>query len=418
MSALLAICFAVGALAAACKDESQTSTCAQCETIGTTEVCMQCKTNGYAPIDGICTNVGDELTAAGCQDSSGQSPTTTAKCAKCTKANYFLFQGGCYKVGKEPGSLVCTDALGSNTDKPGVCKACAEGYFTNTQATETQESCVACGDENCATCAAGTDTNKCSACAEGYFVGASGNEGPCISCSSTSAGSGDWTGVAGCAKCTKPTSAGAATCTECQTDKYLKTETSGTSCVASDKCTGGFFPMTDTADSNKKKCLACSDGTNGVANCAECTAPVQGKAKPTCTKCTSGFLHTPEGGETSCPDNCPDGYFGHTATSGDLKTCQSCATEATLNPAVTGIPRCTQCAYTAANTNTLKCTACGSGYKLEGETCVSTGGVNLSTGAIAGISVAVIAVVVGGLVEFLCWCLVAAGSNAQCDIAA
>ncbi|ESU41572.1 Hypothetical protein GSB_151646 [Giardia duodenalis] len=33
------------------------------------------------------------------------------------------------------------------------------------------------------------------------------------------------------------------------------------------------------------------------------------------------------------------------------------------------------------------CEACGDGYRLEGEACVSTGGGNLSTGAIAGISV-------------------------------
>ncbi|ESU40625.1 Variant-specific surface protein, partial [Giardia duodenalis] len=158
------------------------------------------------------------------------------------------------------------------------------------------------------------------------------------------------------------------------------------------------------------KCVSCGDTTNGVPNCAECTAPAQGKTKPVCTKCTSGFLHTPEGGETSCLDNCPDGYFGHTATSGDLKTCQSCATEATLNPAVTGIPGCTQCTYTAARASTLKCTACGSGYKLEGETCVSssTNKSGLSTGAIAGISVAAV-VVVGGLVGFLCWWFICRG---------
>ncbi|ESU40919.1 Variant-specific surface protein, partial [Giardia duodenalis] len=125
----------------------------------------------------------------------------------------------------------------------------------------------------------------------------------------------------------------------------------------------------------------------------------------------SGFLHTPEGGETSCTDNCPDGYFGHTTTGSNLKTCQSCsAPKDGLNPAVTGIPGCTQCTYAAARASTLKCTACGSGYKLEGETCVSssTNKSGLSTGAIAGISVAAV-VVVGGLVGFLCWWFVCRG---------
>ncbi|ESU40009.1 Variant-specific surface protein, partial [Giardia duodenalis] len=56
-----------------------------------------------------------------------------------------------------------------------------------------------------------------------------------------------------------------------------------------------------------------------------------------------------------------------------------------------------------------KCSQCGDGYRLEGDTCVSTGGgSNLSSGAIAGISVAAV-VVVGGLVGFLCWWFVCRG---------
>ena len=53
------------------------------------------------------------------------------------------------------------------------------------------------------------------------------------------------------------------------------------------------------------------------------------------------------------------------------------------------------------------CEACSDGYRLEGEACVSTGP-NLSTGAIAGISVAAV-VVVGGLVGFLCWWFICRG---------
>ena len=261
---------------------------------------MQCKTNGYAPIDGICTNVGDELTAAGCQDSSGQSPTTTAKCAKCTKANYFLFQGGCYKVGKEPGSLVCTDALGSNTDKPGVCKACAEGYFRDTQADSdsTQDSCKACQDANCATCQDASAIGKCTKCAEGYFVGAANSDpGACVSCGDAATGSNGFKGVDGCAKCTKPNdSSSPATCTECNTN-YLKTESAGaTSCVTAENCGEGFFA---TTVNNIKKCVSCGDATNGVDGCEKCTAPGEGKTKmiysPTgCQCCTTVFCGWPE----------------------------------------------------------------------------------------------------------------------------
>ena len=53
---LLAIYFAVGALAAACKtDGKHAATCAsgKCEVVGQTEVCTQCKAGGV-PIDGFC----------------------------------------------------------------------------------------------------------------------------------------------------------------------------------------------------------------------------------------------------------------------------------------------------------------------------------------------------------------------------
>ncbi|ESU39243.1 Variant-specific surface protein, partial [Giardia duodenalis] len=245
------------------------------------------------------------------------------------------------------------------SEKSGVC-TCNDGFTPNAGSS----ACTQC-HSSCLTCSA-TDENSCTACTEGtHFLGAASGKGKCVSCGDAATGSNGFKGVTGCAKCTKPASAGAATCTECGTDLYLKTETGGaTSCVASDKCTGGFFPMTDTADSNKKKCLVCSDGTNGIANCAECTAPSEPTNKSACAKCASGFLHTPEGGETSCPNSCPDGYFRHTsAESGSLKTCQSCsAPKEGLNPAVTGIPGCTQCTYAAARASTLKCTTCGSGF--------------------------------------------------------
>ena len=50
------------------------------------------------------------------------------------------------------------------------------------------------------------------------------------------------------------------------------------------------------------------------------------------------------------------------------------------------------------------CGECSDGFSLDNGKCVSSGAnrSGLSTGAIAGISVAVVAVV-GGLVGFLCW---------------
>ncbi|ESU41591.1 Variant-specific surface protein, partial [Giardia duodenalis] len=389
--------------AATCTEDKSTQTTGKCNTcgvrIGDSEYCAKCSLTTDHLVDGVCTATDTE---------SACTPKDSADgiCKSCAR-NYFLFQGGCYKVGQEPGSLVCTDALGSNTDKPGVCKACAEGYFRNTQADSdsTQDSCKACQDANCATCQDASAAGKCTKCAEGYFVGAANSDpGACVACGDASGST--WKGVTGCAKCTKPKTAGAATCTECQTDKYLKTETTGaTSCVASNECTGGFFPMTDTADSNKKKCLACSDGTNGIANCAECTAPAQGKTKPTCTKCSGdNYLKTVDG-TTTCvaKDACKDDFFPVDDSTNGHK-CVSCGDEAA------GVPNCVKCTLSSGVTKPT-CSECSSGYKLEGEACVpasASSSANLGTGAIAGISVAAV-VVVGGLVGFLCWWFICRG---------
>ncbi|ESU44457.1 Variant-specific surface protein, partial [Giardia duodenalis] len=381
--------------------------CATCSGDGANK-CTSCKeADKYLKTDSSA-GTSQCVIEAACKQGGTHCPTTTtdgkkictlcndaanggiADCKTCSKSGETVTCSACNN-GKKPnvagtGCFDCQMDGCSHCSANGVCEECdgdkivktaagatscieeadctkAEGFFVKNG---TPKTCEACGDENCATCAA-EGTGKCS-------------------------------------KCKATNTAGA--------KLYLKTASSSPTgtCVEASGCGSAAFPKDDAENGNK--CVLCGDTTNGVTNCAECTAPAQGKTKPACTKCTSGFLHTPEGGETSCPTSCPDGYFGHTsADSGNLQTCQSCsAPKEDLNPAVTGIPGCTQCTYTAASTNTLKCTACGSGYKLEGEACVpaSANRSGLSTGAIAGISVAAV-VVVGGLVGFLCWWFVCRG---------
>ncbi|ESU40546.1 Variant-specific surface protein, partial [Giardia duodenalis] len=91
-----------------------------------------------------------------------------------------------------------------------------------------------------------------------------------------------------------------------------------------------------------------------------------------------------------------------------LITCSACVSGKKPNTSgsqciACDIDGCARCSEAS------KCSQCGDGYRLEGDTCVSTGGgSNLSSGAIAGISVAAV-VVVGGLVGFLCWWFVCRG---------
>eukprot|EP00701_Giardia_intestinalis_P000719 XP_001704543.1 VSP [Giardia lamblia ATCC 50803] len=89
--------------------------------------------------------------------------------------------------------------------------------------------------------------------------------------------------------------------------------------------------------------------------------------------------------------------------------CTSCDSGKKPNRDGTG---CVLCSDTNCKSCVMDgvCGECSDGYSLEGGRCVSSGSnrSGLSTGAIAGISVAVI-VVVGGLVGFLCWWFICRG---------
>ncbi|ESU42788.1 Variant-specific surface protein [Giardia duodenalis] len=374
--------------------------------IGGTEAankyCSQCSKPGEYLIDGACVT---EVGSSGCAPQDPPDGT----CKSCG-AGYFLHKGGCYKFGGTPGSTICKDTVGSS-GTAGVCSSCSaeNGFFANLAPAATKQSCIACNE---------------------------------------TANINGLKGVVGCTACKPPSAAGdsntpkAAICTACETTtpKYLKKADDGTTtCISANECTADqnkFFKVEDPI----KKCVSCGDAQDAVDGCNTCTYD-SGAKKVTCTKCTSNYLKT-VAGTTTCEADCGDGYFQHTATSGDLKTCQSCSAGTSNAPAVSGIQNCVSCTYTSS---TLKCTACGegkkpnkegtgcfdcgisgctycsgagkceecaSGYTLDSQanTCASSSAnrSGLSSGAIAGISVAAV-VVVGGLVGFLCWWFVCRG---------
>ena len=154
--------------------------------------------------------------------------------------------------------------------------------------------------------------------------------------------------------------------------------------AANGKCTQAadtqnyFVPLANT-DDTYDSVVSCSEETPidlannkqyiGVAGCATCSAPQEaGESNTpkvaTCTKCATGFLHTPSGGLSSCEETCPEGYFGHTATAESKKTCKSCSDGAQgVVPAVTGIHHCTRCTYAEDDGNALTCDECESDQK-------------------------------------------------------
>ena len=213
-------------------------------------------------------------------------------------------------------------AQDTNTAKAATCTTCEDGFFV-----DSSKGCTAC-PENCLTCTDGI-ANKCTSCtAETHFLAATtGQEGKCISCGDVQDSNG-WKGVAGCAKCTKPQSAGPATCTECQADKYLKTESGTASCVSAEECKDGFFPTADAQ--GKKVCAKCSDTANGgIEDCAKCSLKAtSARAGPmvTCSECTT---HNLSPLKDACLTACPAGMYANSKVCTPChESCASCSTNA------------------------------------------------------------------------------------------
>ncbi|ESU45455.1 Variant-specific surface protein, partial [Giardia duodenalis] len=390
---LLAIYLGVGALAAACNGGTATANCDgdNCEMVGTTQICTQCKQN-FVPVNGQC--AAKEGAKTKCADATGATATDQT-CKKCLSTT-FMYKGGCYEATATPGKTMCKTAEG------GKCTAAVETkeYFVPPEATNAKDSVVWCGDatgvtlengkkytgvDGCTRCDGSALTNQnngaavCETCQEGYY----GANTPltCTACQDDN-----------CATCQDGTNT--KKCSKCKatgTLTYLRKEDSSETgtCVDAATCTNTNTYYTD--DTEPKMCKKCSES---LTNCEQCTSPSSLGSSPACTKCaTPNYLKTVDG-TTTCvaKDACKDGFFPVDDSSKGNK-CLSCG------DAANGVPNCAKCTLPSGAAKPT-CSECNSGYKLEGEACVPAS-TNLSTGAIAGISVATV-VVVEELVDFLC----------------
>ncbi|ESU45157.1 Variant-specific surface protein, partial [Giardia duodenalis] len=132
-----------------------------------------------------------------------------------------------------------------------------------------------------------------------------------------------------------------------------KDTTASTNQGTCDACQAGYFrnPVTGL-DKTKESCIACNetiavDYNTGVANCAECIAPVTSGSsgsnqKATCTACAGGYF-----------------------ISGDGSACTAC------NDGTNGVADCTACVPREDNPAKAKCTACSGSKKpsLDGKSC-------------------------------------------------
>ncbi|EFO61335.1 VSP [Giardia lamblia P15] len=340
----------------------------------------------YQPSDGIDKAYKGEANCETCtapQQVADNTGTATATCTKCAGSN-----------------IVKTDTDGTTCIPESECPT-ANGFFVEDPGSGNQKKCNPCSP-NCLSCTSAAEATCASCTAETHFLAAeTGQPGKCVSCGDAVTGSGDWKGVSGCAKCTKPEVAGAATCTECTSD-YLKTDAGTTSCVQKGQCNGGYFPN-DNVD-GKKQCIPCGTADHGgVAGCTACS-PLQPASMVTavlvkCSACAPNSKPNVAGtGCFTCSidgcDNCSENGV-----------CEKCGNAKKVSP---GKNSCVeQCPENSIEKESV--CVCNSGYDPDsaGTGCVTVS-INLSTGAIAGISVAAI-VVVGGLVGFLCWWFICRG---------
>ncbi|ESU40632.1 Variant-specific surface protein, partial [Giardia duodenalis] len=300
--------------------------------------------------------------------------------------------GGCYDTRAAPGSGVCREARG------GACVRYAEensvdGGRHGTQSSRAHGSTEGVERVRKATCA--DNTNKCQTCKVQI-----GDSLYCSQCKTETANIAPVNGIckdvsSDTALC--KTNAGGK-CTQCDGQSFMyqggcyqtgDPNLGNTLCTAASngKCTqaaAGYF-VPPGADNTHQSVVSCGDAANGVtlgdnkkyvgvADCAKCNAPrslsAAGTATATCTECAAGFLHTPTG-STSCVSKCPEGYFEHTDSNTQKKTCQSCSGENTgLTPAGVGVAGCAACTY---DSNKVTCTKCGTGKYLKSDgTCADS----------------------------------------------
>eukprot|EP00701_Giardia_intestinalis_P003837 XP_001707661.1 VSP [Giardia lamblia ATCC 50803] len=307
----------------------------------------------------------------------------------------------------------CLECTGEGADKEVCTKCLSEYYLTPTSqcvsdcttlkgyyGNDTDRKCKKCNDA-CVECK-GEGADKCTACPAGRMLqytdaDTPANGGTCMNqCSVSPAND-------GCAECGAQIG-GTAYCSKCKNTQQAPLDGNCAANTRTRFCT----TVSNGACTQCENNYFLKDGgcyqTDRQPGKQVCTTVQGGK----CTKCASGL--TADNGDCSnkrCHLSC------ETCTAAnDANACATCSTGyykpqsagTKCNPCSEGLAGCRQC--TVSSTGAFMCLVMGDGTGDNTGGSVNRGG--LSTGAIAGISVAVI-VVVGGLVGFLCWWFICRG---------
>ena len=401
-----------------------------------------------------------ECTAPATSGSSGSSQKAT--CTKCASPKYLKTDGTCgessdctsgtefAKVDPVNGNkcVLCgnqTDGIAdcktcSKTGDTLKCSACNKDKKPNTAGT----ACVACNIANCASCDKENVCEMCTnskklsplkdACLTACPAGTYDDNSICKPCHTSCSSCSDAASTS-CTACypgsvlSKSDSSSTGTCIPECTGRYAEnceadqcTAVLGGSKYCS-RCKRGFVPVDGLCVSARVRALTgCT--SKGDGTCSACTGThflqsggcYNTKALPGSAVCTAvtgsnGECKTCANGQTYASGNCPACAEGCAKCATDTSTCTEClagyyldstaskcvkCSENSADGNIKGVPNCVSCAAPSNGNGAVTC------YVTQQSTDPSVNKGGLSTGAIAGISVAVI-VVVGGLVGFLCW---------------
>ncbi|KAE8304979.1 VSP [Giardia duodenalis] len=393
------------------------SSCKDCVSGANTsedDKCLSCSGDNYLKVTDTDAHSGVCVSASACTSDTthftkevADSTGSKKMCLSCSDATHGIT--GCKKCalktlsGETESTVVCSECTDKRLTPSGnAClEQCPAGtYADNINGVSVCASCHA----TCAECNGNADAASCTACYPGYsLLYGSGTAGTCVK---------ECTGafITNCAdgQCTANVG-GAKYCAQCK-DGYapidgictaVKTGRDASVCTAAGgkctKCAGEYTLMSGGCYGVAKLPgkAVCTTANNG--KCTMCAANNRAPVQEKCPECSEGCAKCND--SNACTECLPGYYKG----AGDK--CFKCTASSGNNNQITGVANCVSCAPPAGNAGgPVTCY-----IKTDGD---NTGGsVNksgLSTGAIAGISVAVI-VVVGGLVGFLCWWFVCRG---------
>ena len=366
-------------------------------------LCSDTKNNGIADCQTCTSSKSDgaakavTVTCSACATPTKKPNADGTKCVECTAA-------GCAKCSDEGVCLQCS--AGKYLTPTAQCvDDCGKlgGYYK-----DNNNVCKPC-DSSCAACV-GANANQCSACPAGKVLKYTNDSdlnqgGSCVDECKANTG--------GCADC-GATIGGSKYCSKCSTT----TEVSVNGVCTADNTRTPACSVKD----NQGGCTTCASGyfllDNGCYKLNQqpgsqvCTAESGGK----CTQCANGMTVNSQTGvcpscDPSCKtcgaaaaSECASCFSGYYLDS-TAKACKKCSENSADNK-ITGVKDCVSCDPPSSNPGTVTCYVKTSG---GGSGDNSTGSdPKLSSGAIAGISVAAV-VVVGGLVGFLCWWFICRG---------